>query len=74
MILCDMEEIGCGHRCKIFMEKYTAKLLARHRNCSIQQAMVSDPMRPTVYINGVGMEQQNIVHAEEGNVLHKLIR
>jgi len=74
MVLGNVEQIGCSHRGEIFVEKCTAKLLPWHCNGSIEQAVISDSVYSAIYINGVSMEQQNIGHAEKGDVLHKSVR
>ena len=57
MILSDVKEIRRGHRGNIFMEILAIELLARHRNGSIQKAMIPHTLRAAVHVDGIGMEQ-----------------
>lgn len=72
MILSDMKHVGRSHRGKILMEIGCTELLARHCHGSIQQTMIPYTVGSAVNVDGIGVEQQNVVHAEEDDIVHRI--
>ena len=70
MVLCNVEQISCGHFEDVFVEIIPAESSGRHRGGGLQQSNVSYSGRAAVPLDLVSVDFKNLINTEKLYVCH----